>query len=169
MATQQKGGVIEFDLGEATGTSDVQSSTEAAGVAAEQASRLWDAPTEGFDTLTTSFFNLLVPQQRDISGQVDAGDVPMLRVVFEELQERVDALERELADLKNQVLEEEVIMIRTISREEAKQEILGLFESGETLFFSDIAKRLRLDLPLVVEICQELLEEGKVGVNDNAI
>ena len=59
--------------------------------------------------------------------------------------------------------------MRSITRDQAKQEILELFQSGETLFFSDIAKRLNIDLPLVVEICQELREEGEIEVDADAI
>ena len=33
------------------------------------------------------------------------------------------------------------------------------------LYYSDISIRLRLDLPLVVEICNELEEEGLIGLH----
>lgn len=58
----------------------------------------------------------------------------------------------------------EVIVLRTIGREEAKQEIQKMFESGEVLYYSDISRQLRLDLPSVVEICSELIREGEVEV-----
>ena len=64
--------------------------------------------------------------------------------------------------LKASVPGEEVIVLRTISRKQAKREIKELFQSGETLYYSDIAERLRIDLPLVVEICQELGSEGEI-------
>ena len=60
--------------------------------------------------------------------------------------------------------DEEVIELRDISKEEAKQEILAMFQSGETMFYSDLATRLQLDLPLVVEVCQELEQEGEIEV-----
>ncbi len=85
-----------------------------------------------------------------------------------ELKARVAALERELEYLKASA-SDSVIVLRTISREDAKQEIKQLFQAGETLYFSDIAARLQLDLQLVVEICQELMEEGEIEVDADAI
>lgn len=83
------------------------------------------------------------------------------------LEDRVEELEAEVSRLSS-LLEggEEVVVLRTVSREEAKREIQELFESGETLYFSDISRRLRIDIPLVVEICNELKEEGLIGVDD---
>ena len=56
--------------------------------------------------------------------------------------------------------------MKTVDKDQAKAEILELFRSGETLYYSDIARRLRLDLPLVVEISQELMEAGEIEVDD---
>ena len=47
-------------------------------------------------------------------------------------------------------------------RWEAKQKIERLFEKGKTLWYSDIAELLGLDLGLVVDICKELELEGKI-------
>ncbi len=88
---------------------------------------------------------------------------------FQQLKDRVAALEAEVAELRSSLTDGEVIELRTISRKEAKQEILNLFQSGETLYYSDLAERLRIDLPLVVEICQELEKEGEIEVNADAI
>ena len=59
----------------------------------------------------------------------------------------------------------EVIVLRTVNRQEATQEIVELFQARETLFYSDIAKRLRLDLQTVVEICQELIEAEEIEID----
>ena len=59
----------------------------------------------------------------------------------------------------------EVIVLRTVNRQEATKEIVELFQAGETLFYSDIAKRLRLDLQTVVEICQELIEAEEIEID----
>ena len=61
---------------------------------------------------------------------------------------------------------EQVIILREISREQAKEEIRKLFLEGDTLYFSDIAKRLSLDLELVVDISRELLEKGEIQVGN---
>jgi hypothetical protein len=76
---------------------------------------------------------------------------------------RIEALEKEIKVLRDSMPVEEVIVLRTVSKDEAKREVLELFQAGGTFFYSDIAERLRLDLPMVVEICQELEEEGEIG------
>ena len=45
---------------------------------------------------------------------------------------------------------------------ESKQKIERLFKKCKTLWYSDIAETLGLDLELVVDICEELIEEGKI-------
>ena len=99
--------------------------------------------------------------------------LPLLRPVereeLEALKARVLDLEEEVARLLALTTDEEVIELRDVSKEEAKQKILAMFQSGETLFYSDLATRLRLDLPLVVEVCQELEQEGEIEVHADAI
>lgn len=80
---------------------------------------------------------------------------------------KVDVLEEAVETLKAS-LRNEVVVLRTVTREQAKQEVQELFRSGETLFYSDIARRLRLELPLVVELCQELTGSGEIEIHDNA-
>lgn len=57
------------------------------------------------------------------------------------------------------------VVLRSISRDQAKEEILDLFqkETGPH-FYSDVAQRLNLDLELVVELCNELEKAGQIGV-----
>jgi len=56
----------------------------------------------------------------------------------------------------------DVFMIRTVPRDVAKREIEALFGSGETLYYSDFVQRLGLDIVLVVELCKELEQEGRI-------
>lgn len=91
-----------------------------------------------------------------------------MRRAIEKLEARVTELEEEVQNLRV-AAQEEVVVLRTVSREQAKMEIRELFQSGETLFYSDIARRLGIDLPLVVEICQELEEEGEIQVDADSI
>jgi dCTP deaminase len=58
------------------------------------------------------------------------------------------------------------IVLRAITKDEARREILDLFRSkgSETLFYSDISEQLQLDLEMVVELCHELEQEGKIGL-----
>ena len=85
------------------------------------------------------------------------------------LKEKVAKLEKEIKALQDGGSEGEVIVLRTVTREQAKQEIMELFQTGETLYYSDIAQRLRIDLPLVVEICQEPENEGEIGVDADVL
>ncbi|MCH7746364.1 MAG: hypothetical protein IIC84_09850, partial [Chloroflexi bacterium] len=85
------------------------------------------------------------------------------------LKTHILALEEKVGELEEVIGAQEVIVLRTIDRETAKQEIRELFQGAESLYFSDIAKRLRLELPLVVEICQELIEEEEIEVNDDTV
>lgn len=87
-----------------------------------------------------------------------------------EIKARVVKLEEKLEYLEaSNGAEKEVIVLRTIDRDQAKQEILDLFESGETFYFSDIVERLRLDLPVVTELCRELIKEGELEVDADAV
>ena len=81
------------------------------------------------------------------------------------LQEELKQAKLRLLELESRISGEEVIVLREITREEAKQEIRQLFQSGRTLYYSDIAEELKLDLKLVVDICREF-QENKEKIND---
>jgi hypothetical protein len=114
-----------------------------------------------------------------------AGTVPVMPIFVETsgIQSALDQMQAEIIELRRKVTEleeavevlrlegsdEEVIVLRTISREEAKQEISKLFQTGETLYYSDIAERLWFDLPMVVAICQELQQEREIEVDADAL
>jgi hypothetical protein len=104
-----------------------------------------------------------------VTGGRTTRSMANLTAEVEQLRDRVEALERELAQIKDSFPGEEIIVLRSISRDQAKQEILELFQSGEVLFYSDVARRLQLDLPLVVELCQELQHEGEIEVDADAV
>ena len=78
-------------------------------------------------------------------------------------------LREELEQIKQRLLEledgEKVIVLKEITREEAKKEMQQLFESGRTLYYSDIVKELRLDLETVVDICNELQKNKEIGID----
>lgn len=85
-----------------------------------------------------------------------------------QMESRVSALEERVARLEEHS-EEKVIILREITAEEARAEIIDLFATGETFYYSDIADRLRLDLEMVVEICHGLEEEDMIHVADHAV
>lgn len=77
------------------------------------------------------------------------------------------ALLREMKTLVDHILGERVqtVVLRSIPKDQAKKEILDLYKKSQTpLFYSDVAERLSLDLEVVLELCTELENEGKIGV-----
>ena len=84
------------------------------------------------------------------------------------LRKEVDAIRKKLADLEERMPEHKVIVLREISREEARQEIRELFTNERAFYYSDIAEELQLDLKLVVEICHELEEAGEITLDADA-
>jgi sugar-specific transcriptional regulator TrmB len=85
------------------------------------------------------------------------------------LTEQVDRLERVIEKMSDvteimQSRSEEVMVLRSITRDEAKKEIIDLLDKSEKLYYYDIAEALRLDLEQVVDLMSELESEGVVGV-----
>ncbi|HET6477762.1 MAG TPA: hypothetical protein VFF92_01635 [Dehalococcoidales bacterium] len=85
------------------------------------------------------------------------------------LQEELKLTKQRLLELESRISGEKVIVIREITREEAKKEIRQLFLTGRTLYYSDIAEELKLDLKLVVDICREFQENKEIGIDEDAL
>jgi Mg2+ and Co2+ transporter CorA len=83
--------------------------------------------------------------------------------------QRIKSLEERLATIEASLPSEKVILLREISKEDAEKEIRKLFSESKALYYSDIAESLRLDLQLVVEICNELQNRGEIEVIDDAL
>ena len=92
--------------------------------------------------------------------------IPVMKYLL--LQEELKKVKQRL-ELENRDSGEKVIMLRDITREEAKKEIRQLFLTGRTLYYSDIAEELKLDLRLVVDICREFQESKKIGIDRDAL
>jgi hypothetical protein len=95
-------------------------------------------------------------------------EAPPVSHDWEAMESRILELEQRVYNLTQLVDDtgataEEVVVLREIPREQAKQEIAALFSGDEVLDYGDIADRLGLDLGLVVDICNELEEEGVIG------
>ena len=87
-----------------------------------------------------------------------------IRLMEARVMQRIDLLEQRIIESERSgVNSEEVILLRSIPREQAKEEIMKLLDESDKLYYSDIAEMLRLDLKEVVEIIEELEAEGKVG------
>lgn len=83
------------------------------------------------------------------------------------LMQRMQRVEERLEIIEATIPKEKVVVLREISKKEAKEEILRLFTMEQKLYYSDIAKRLGLDLKLIVEICNELQQKGEIEVVDD--
>ena len=93
----------------------------------------------------------------------------LLRSEIEQVRSDLEQTKQKVAELERRMPAEKVIVLREISREQARQEIQQLFSSGRTLYYSDIAEELGLDLELVVDVCRELQEEGEIGVDEHIL
>ena len=85
------------------------------------------------------------------------------------LKERVRAIEERLTNIEVAVPKEKVVILRELTKEEAEKEIVKLFSERETVYYSDIAERLGIDLKFVVEICNELQNRGEIEVVDDIL
>jgi len=66
-------------------------------------------------------------------------------------------------------MKKKTIMLKNMTNEELKQEIRKLFSNGQTLYYSDIAEQLGVDLKSVVDVCRELQESKEIGVDTSAL
>jgi len=104
-----------------------------------------------------------------LSGGSEPTDVLYLMEENALLRQEIGQIKQKLSELEERIPEEKVIVLREISREKAKKEIRQLFSNERTLYYSDIAEELRLDLKLVVDICHELQESGEIGIDDRVL
>ena len=93
--------------------------------------------------------------------------IPVIKYLL--LQEELKKVKQRLLELENRDSGEKETMLRDIPREEAKKEIRQLFLTGRTLYYSDIAEELELDLELVVGICREFQENKEIGIDKDAL
>jgi len=82
----------------------------------------------------------------------DRNESASLRQTVTSLQERVQALEQQLAP--------SVIVLREISAEQAKRELLDYFKAHPDSYPSDAAVALGLDSEVVRDLCRDLVDQG---------
>jgi vacuolar-type H+-ATPase subunit I/STV1 len=92
-----------------------------------------------------------------------------LRAEIYTLKQRMQTIEERLEIIEATIPKEKVVVLREISKEQATEEILRLFTTEQKLYYSDIAKQLKLDLKLIVEICNELQQKGEIEVVDDTL
>ena len=86
---------------------------------------------------------------------------------------RIGTIEQEIKSIKTMlsaVLKQlaefgEPIEIIDTSREKAKELIKNYFEAhhGKILTYSDLFEALHIDMPLIIELCDELAKEGEIA------
>ena len=82
------------------------------------------------------------------------------------LSARVAELERELESARN-TESDNIIVLRDITKEQARKEILEAFKVRKPLDYVDLADTLTLDLSLILEVCDDLMEDGVIVFNDD--
>jgi len=86
------------------------------------------------------------------------------------LQQQVKELQKKVDKLMESLPTQKTIILQEIDKTQAKQEIKKLFTSTDKpLYYSDIAEDLKLDLEMVVEICEELIKEGEIEVDTDTL
>ncbi|MGB2842442.1 MAG: hypothetical protein WBC40_08220 [Halobacteriota archaeon] len=108
---------------------------------------------------------VLISFAKVVREEIRVMEEGMIERVIERIDYRINEL-IEKQNIKEGGATEEVIMLRSISREQAKEEIVELFDKSDKLYYSDIVEALKLDLEEVVEIVEELKAEGEVGEAD---
>ena len=87
---------------------------------------------------------------------------------LQEIRQAIAELKTGLASVQatNSSPAEDVIQIRDISDDEARKDILSLFQDSEQhLYYSDIEEELCLDIEQVIRVCDALIGDGKITVD----
>jgi hypothetical protein len=108
------------------------------------------------------------PRASDDSFEPTEGLLPAIGALRAEIAEVRLALATQQAILEELLLavrgSTAELVIDEVSDAEACNRILALFkDSSESLFYDDIAERLRLPLRQAVEICNQLEMDGLIG------
>ncbi|MCX6668707.1 MAG: hypothetical protein NTV25_02730 [Methanothrix sp.] len=112
------------------------------------------------------------PEQQQFSSSVADlkrdEEISKLKELVSKLSAEVNRLGDMISDIgvvvsRSHSISDDIVVLRTITRAQAKQEIMGLLDGSDKLYYHDIATTLRLDLEEVVSIVTELESEGLVG------
>jgi hypothetical protein len=119
---------------------------------------------EMVQAISTAADRLLSIRERNIREIIKTE----IKAALRPIQMEINTIKQQLNELSELVgLESEPIILRDISHTKAKSEIENLFNNtSDILYFSDIVEQLAIDLELVVSVCNELLEEGKIEYTD---
>lgn len=89
-------------------------------------------------------------------------------LLSEHIESRVEDIHKEISDLKPTISEEpEVVYIREITKDTAKEEITEYFKTNDgDVYPSEISIDLGIPYELVWEVFKELEEEGEIEAGD---
>lgn len=100
------------------------------------------------------------------ADMLHAGNSTTVLATYRKVPIRTLTLYSNMSCKAESYVEEDVIFLRKLSKEAAKKEVLELIESEPGIGFYDISVKLRLELNFVVEVCKELIAEGKLSVKE---
>ena len=99
-------------------------------------------------------------------GGPPANTVRQLREKVVRLGKRVDALDREVEELRRVSGWErgttDVLVIEEMSKEEVRSRVLDVLAKKETTDIVELHETIRCDLGLLVEVIDELRKEGRL-------
>lgn len=84
---------------------------------------------------------------------------------LELLKQKVARLEQRVAELESEKPPAVYIELRDISYPQVKEEIAQYFlkNDGKEIGYEELIEELKIDPKMIVQACNELLEEGKIG------
>jgi hypothetical protein len=86
-------------------------------------------------------------------------EIASLKSVIHQMRSEIKNIKEKLVETP---IKMNIIELREIPKNEAKQEILDYYQSHDTVFPSDVASDLGLDLKMTIQIVKELVHEGKL-------
>jgi dCTP deaminase len=122
---------------------------------------------KGFDDIRDAVKEVaLMAKKLDLFMDQHRQEIVSMQELNRSLMTENNGLLKEMKRLVSHIVGERdsTVILRTLTREEARAEILTLFKSAsEPLYYSDIAERLQIDLEQVLDITNELEREGLIG------
>jgi hypothetical protein len=84
---------------------------------------------------------------------------------LEQLKQKVARLEQRIVELESEKSPATYIELRDISYPKVKEEIAQYFlkNDGKEIGYEELIEELKIDPKMIVQACNELLEEGKIG------
>lgn len=92
-------------------------------------------------------------------------------ILEDKLNQKFKPIENRLATIEESIKEfapiRKIVVLETVTKEEAKEKIKELIGQTDIEFYPDeIAEKLCIDFQLVMEIINELIDEGKIEVSE---